>query len=209
MDSGKIHIQLGADRPEFPRMGKVEQRFDSPRLVDSATRIRNSVRNFLENGGNRMHPGSRIAITAGSRGIVGLPGMLRAVAEELRRFGADPFIIPAMGSHGGAREEGQEELLRGYGITPEETGMPIVASMDTVHIGDMSDGTRLYMDSAAYHADGIVVVNKVKHHADFKADIESGLCKMLVIGLGKHKGAAEFRYGWNPGTGQDSTHRCQ
>jgi hypothetical protein len=131
----------------------------------------------------------RVAITAGSRGITGIPAILATVVEELRRFGAEPFVVPAMGSHGGATAEGQTAVLYSLGITEEAVGCPIRATMETVQLGVTSEGIPVFLDRLAAEADGIVVVNRVKAHTDFSGPVESGLMKMLTIGLGKHRGA--------------------
>ena len=111
------------------------------------------------------------------------------MVEELRAVGAEPFVVPAMGSHGGATVEGQRAVLAEYGITEAEVGAPILATMDTVEVGTLDDGTPCYMDRHAWEADAVVVVGRVKAHTAFRAEIESGLCKMLAIGLGKQRGA--------------------
>jgi len=136
-----------------------------------------------------MYPGARIAITAGSRGISYIPEILSALVSALRELGAEPFIVPAMGSHGGATAEGQREVLEGYGITEARTGAPIRATMDVVEIGRTPAGVPIYIDRFAWEADGVIVCGRVKAHTAFKAQIESGLCKMLAVGLGKQRGA--------------------
>jgi hypothetical protein len=136
-----------------------------------------------------VRPGQRIAITAGSRGIANIATVIGSVAEAVRAAGAEPFVVPAMGSHGGANVEGQRALLAEYGITEREVGVPVLATMDTVTVGHLEDGTPCYMDRHAHEADGVIVVGRVKAHTAFRGDIESGLCKMLAIGLGKQRGA--------------------
>lgn len=139
---------------------------------------------------DRLAGGKRIAITAGSRGIANMDRTLRAIAAYVRGKGGSPFIVPAMGSHGGATAEGQRELLRHYGITEETMGCPILSSMEVEYLGDTADGTPVYCDKNAYHADGIIACNRVKPHTDFSAPNESGVLKILAIGLGKAKGAS-------------------
>jgi hypothetical protein len=130
-----------------------------------------------------------VAITGGSRGIADNQSNVRTVVEEVRAAGAEPFVVPAMGSHGGATVEGQRAVLAEYGITEAEVGAPILATMDTVTVGHLEDGTPCYMDRHAWEADAVIIVNRVKAHTAFRGDIESGLCKMLSIGLGKQRGA--------------------
>jgi hypothetical protein len=130
-------------------------------------------------------PGDRVAITAGSRGITNLVEVLRGVAREVEACGGKPFIVPAMGSHGGATAEGQVELLETLGVTEESVGCPIFSKMETQTLGETREGHKVYIDENAIGADGIIVVNRVKAHTDFRGKIESGLVKMMAIGLGK------------------------
>ena len=134
-------------------------------------------------------PGQRIAVTAGSRGIANIPLILRTVVEELKALGAKPFIVPAMGSHGGSTPEGQVELLNAMGITEESVGAPLVSSMEVRKVGELDDGVEIFLSKTAIDADGIFPVGRIKPHTDFKGEIESGLLKMLAIGLGNQKGA--------------------
>lgn len=174
-------------RAPLPRMVRVRQQLPDAFLPDVA----GAVREALATGGlrERVQPGQRIAITAGSRGISNIAVVIRTCIEELRAAGAEPFVVPAMGSHGGATPEGQRAVLAEYGITKAEVGAPILATMDTHTVGQLEDGTPCYMDLNAWQADGVLVVGRVKAHTAFRADIESGLCKMLAIGLGKQRGA--------------------
>jgi len=170
----------------FPKMVEARQIFNPPRLQDYVTEIR---RQLSSKGlAKRVRKGQRIAVTAGSRGIANIPEILRTVVEEIKAAGGEPFIIPTMGSHGGATAHGQVEVLRSLGITEESVGAPILSSMEVDRIGEIR-GTPVYMDKNALKADGIIVVNRVKPHTDFKGEIESGLMKMMAIGLGKQKGA--------------------
>lgn len=139
----------------------------------------------------RLKRGARVAITAGSRGIADIPLVIRTVAGVVREHGAEPFIVPAMGSHGGATVEGQRHVLAEYGITEQSVGAPIRASMETVQLGTLPNGTTLYFDAIAAAADATIVVNRVKAHTAFRGDVESGLCKMTCIGLGKAHGAEQ------------------
>jgi hypothetical protein len=168
-------------------MARVRQELPDEHIEDVA----GAVRDALAAGGlrERVKPGQRVAITAGSRGIANIQLVIRTVVEELRGVGAEPFVVPAMGSHGGATVEGQRAVLAEYGITEAEVGAPILATMDTHTVGHLDDGTPCYMDRHAWQGDAVVIIGRVKAHTAFRADIESGLCKMLAIGLGKQRGA--------------------
>lgn len=174
-------------RAPLPRMLRVRQQLPDEHLPDVVA----AVRAALAAGGlrERVRPGQRVAITAGSRGIANIQAVIRTVAEELKALGAEPFVVPAMGSHGGATVEGQRAVLAEYGITEAEVGAPLLATMDTVVVGHLDDGTPCFMDRHAWEGDAVVIVGRVKAHTAFRGDIESGLCKMLAIGLGKQRGA--------------------
>lgn len=133
-----------------------------------------------------------MAISAGSRGIANIALVIKSIAEHLKGLGATPFIVPAMGSHGGGTAEGQRTILESYGITPEYTGAEIRASMDTIVVGTTPEGIPVHFDRHASEADHVVVCGRVKPHTGFVGDIESGLMKMMLIGLGKHRGAAVY-----------------
>jgi hypothetical protein len=137
-----------------------------------------------------LQPGMRIAVGVGSRGITNLAEIVKAVIEELLAAGVRPFIIPAMGSHGGATPDGQRDVLATYGITVEAMGVPIEASLEVRQVGVTAEGAAVYCSVEALEADGIIVVNRIKPHTDFQGRLGSGLLKMCVIGLGKHAGAA-------------------
>ena len=139
----------------------------------------------------RIQPGMRIAITAGSRGIRNVDEITRSVVACVKACGASPFIVPAMGSHGGATAEGQRELLAGYGITEESMGCPILSSMETVLLGYSELGKPVYMDKNAYESDGVILSCRLKPHNAFRGPVESGPCKMMTVGLGKQKGAEQ------------------
>ncbi len=175
----------------YPRMVRIKQHFKSIPAIDN---IDEEVHKQLTKPGitSAIKAGDKVAITAGSRGVANIEIILRAVVNELRAIGAKPFIIPAMGSHGGATSAGQAEVLRHYNVTEETTGAPIISSMETVKLGQTSDGFPAYMDKNAYEADHVVVVNRIKQHTDFTGKIESGLVKMMAIGLGKRDGAATY-----------------
>ena len=137
----------------------------------------------------RIEPGMRIAVGCGSRGIRNYLPIAQATVNALKELGAKPFAVAAMGSHGGATADGQRELLASYGITPENLGVPVVTDMDAVSVGTNSWNQPVWRDKNALAADGVVLVNRVKPHTDFRGRFESGIVKMLVIGLGKQKGA--------------------
>ncbi|MGH7921308.1 MAG: hypothetical protein ACREQM_15400, partial [Candidatus Dormibacteraceae bacterium] len=138
-----------------------------------------------------IRPGMRVALGVGSRGIGSLQEAVIATVRELRALGAEPFIVPAMGSHGGATAEGQEAVLAGYGITEAEVGAPIRSALDTVSIGSVLDGVQLHLSRVALtEADAVIPICRVKPHTDFRHRVESGLHKMLAIGFGKHRGAS-------------------
>ena len=137
-----------------------------------------------------VKPGMEIAVTAGSRGIRNVDIITRAIVDFIKSCGAKPFIVPAMGSHGGATAEGQLEVLSSYGITPETMGCPIRSSMEVVKLGVSELGRTVYLDRNAYEADGIIVSCRIKPHNAFRGPYESGICKMLTVGLGKQAGAS-------------------
>ena len=171
----------------LPKMYRIRQKLDPPVVADVAAAVRAEIAT-LDLGG-RLKPGGRVAVTGGSRGVANIATILRATCDALKVLGAKPFIVPAMGSHGGATAEGQLKVLARYGVTPESMDVPILSSMETVEIGRMSWGLPVLLDRHAHDADHIVLVNRVKPHTNFRGHVESGLMKMLVIGLGKHQGA--------------------
>ena len=172
---------------ELPPVVRIRQRFGAECIAD----VPGTVRDALVGSGlsRRLPFGARIALTAGSRGISHIDEILATCVSTLRGMGAEPFVVPAMGSHGGATAAGQTEVLAGYGITEMSVGAPVLASMDVVEVGRTPDGVPVYMDRLAWEADGVIVCGRVKAHTAFKAPIESGLCKMLAVGLGKQRGA--------------------
>jgi len=171
----------------IPRMVRVRQRFDESCIEDVAGALREELsRNAIA---ALVRPGMRIAITAGSRGIDNIALVIREVASFLKEKGAHPFVIPAMGSHGGATACGQMEVLESFGIVEAYIGCPIHASMETVHIGTLDDGSPVQIDKYAAEADGIIPIGRVKPHTAFRARYESGVMKMMAIGLGKQQGA--------------------
>ena len=172
---------------DLPRFAPVRYERDQPAVedVEAATVDALSAVDGLAD----LPPGARIAVTAGSRGIHDMPETLRTAVAELGSMGFDPFVVPSMGSHGGATAEGQVETLASLGITEESMGCEIVASMDVERIGSDEDGRPVYASRDALAADAVLLANRVKLHTDFSGGVESGLCKMAVIGLGKQRGA--------------------
>ncbi|MDR1516268.1 MAG: nickel-dependent lactate racemase [Synergistaceae bacterium] len=171
----------------IPRMVRVRQSLVYPSVKDVALCL--SEKFAEKNALSGMKPGDTVAVTAGSRGITGLPVILRTVTSEIRAAGGAPFIFPAMGSHGGATAEGQSAMLDGMGISEDTVGAPVKSSMETVTVGETQDGSPVYMDKFASEADWIVVVNRIKPHVSFRGDYESGLMKMITVGMGKGRGA--------------------
>jgi len=180
-----IHALL-KDVP-LPRMVAIEMAFERPVLTDVGRSFAEKLHasRVLE----AIRPGMSVAVGAGSRGIANLPLITRLLVEELKKAGAKPFIFPAMGSHGGATPDGQRAVLARMGFTEEMMGVPIRATMDVVQVGSTPDGLPAYVDAIAAAADGIIVVNRIKPHTSFRGAVESGLSKMIVIGVGKQKGA--------------------
>lgn len=174
-------------KQKIPRMCRVRQIFDDFRITD----IGSEVRQKLARPGtlDRVRPGQRIAITAGSRGITDIAEVTATVVAEVKRAGGNPFIIPSMGSHGGATATGQASVLAGYGITEATMGCPVVSDMATVRIGTTAENKAVHIDRHAAEADGIIVIGRIKPHTAFQGTYESGLVKMTAIGLGKQYGA--------------------
>lgn len=180
----------GMEQVRLPRMARIRQIFDDSFVADPAATLQKELEQKAAACGDLT--GKRVAITVGSRGIPHLADIVRTTVLFLQDRGAKPFIVPAMGSHGNACAEGQLEIVNSYGITEESMGVPICSSMEVVLLGELEDGTPVYCDRFAAEADGLVVLNKIKPHTDFKGSHESGLAKMMAIGLGNHKGASMF-----------------
>jgi len=173
---------------KLPSMVKIGQNFPDEHLEDTAAAVSEQVAPFAA----RMKAESSAAVLVGSRGITDINLIAKAVIETLQDAGIRPFIVPAMGSHGGGTPEGQEEVLRGYGITEETMGVPINSSMETEIIGETADGLEVHFSKPALQADYVIPVGRVKPHTDFTGKVESGLCKMLAIGGGKHNGCSRI-----------------
>jgi len=174
----------------YPNMYRLRQRFEGPAIQD----IPAAVAAELARTGvaAAIKPGQTVALTAGSRGVANIATIVKATADYLKTIGAKPFIIPAMGSHGGGTAAGQLDVLRHYDITEETMGVPLRATMEVVQIGETGDGLPVWLDKYAAEADHIGVINRVKPHTDFSGTIESGLLKMMAIGLGKYHGAQHY-----------------
>ncbi|HIG54026.1 MAG TPA: DUF2088 domain-containing protein [Candidatus Latescibacteria bacterium] len=173
-----------------PRMLRVKQKFEAPTLEDIPAAVRTEVQSLALD--SKVTAGESVAISVGSRGIANIALIIKSLVEELKALGLEPFLVPAMGSHGGGVAEAQQAIIEGYGVTEEYTGAPIKASMETVQVGETEDGVPVFFDQYAYDADHVAVVGRIKPHTDFVGEIESGLHKMMLIGLGKHKGAALY-----------------
>jgi len=168
-------------------MYRIQQQFDTASIQDVAGAIRNEFSRVNLKG--KVQPGQRAAITVGSRGIEDLGTIVSTVVECIREMGLNPFILPAMGSHGGATAEGQARLLKELDITESSVNAPIVSSMDVISVGRLDCGAEIFIAKDALEADHLVVINRVKPHTLLRAEVESGLCKMLAVGCGKHQGA--------------------
>src|SRR6266403_340615 len=173
--------------PRFPRMVRVKQRFAGPTLPD----VQAAVRHELATIALPVRAGQSVALAVGSRGIVNIDAVVRATVDDLKARGARPFLFPAMGSHGGGTVDGQRSVLEHYGVTEAAMGCPIRATMEVVQVGTAL-GLPVWLDAHAAEADWIGLVNRVKPHTDFKGSIESGLFKMMTIGLGKYQGAIQY-----------------
>lgn len=171
----------------YPQIFRVHQTFDRPRVSDVPNEVAAQLAR-LQLGG-KIQPGQRVAISAGSRGIANIHLIIKAICDHVRSLGAQPFIVPAMGSHGGGTAEGQRKVIEGYGITEAFCGCPILASMETVIVCQAAEGFPVHFDKHAFGADHVIVCGRIKPHTGFVGEIESGLMKMMLIGLGKHEGA--------------------
>jgi uncharacterized protein (DUF362 family) len=174
---------------KLPKMYRIRQKFDDNKVEKIGETVKTELAKLSLRS---IQPGQRVAITAGSRGITNLAEVLRAVVEFIKSFDANPFVFPAMGSHGGATAEGQVAVLEKLGVTESYLKAPIISAMDVAEIARTADDVPVFVDKNALAADHIVVVNRVKSHTKFKAPIESGLMKMMAIGMGKLKGAGLY-----------------
>jgi len=174
----------------LPRLLMVRQKFPDRRIPDVAAEVRKQL--TASGFGARLKPGARVAIGVGSRGIHNIATIVRNVVGFWKDAGMQPFIFPAMGSHGAASAEGQSEVLAHYGITESSMGCPVISQLEVVSLGSTADGIEAFMDKLAYDSDGVMMVGRVKWHTDFSGKIESGLFKMMAIGLGKFAGAQRY-----------------
>lgn len=171
----------------FPKLFRVRQSFDAAKVADVPAAVQAQLAGLKLQ--EIVQPGQSVAITCGSRGVANIRAIIQACVGYFQSIGAMPFVVPAMGSHGGGTAEGQREVLASYGVTEEFLGCPIRASMETVVVCQTKEGFPVHFDKHAFGADHVLVVNRVKPHTGFAGDIESGLMKMMLIGLGKHEGA--------------------
>jgi len=171
----------------IPRVVRIEQTFERPVVKDVEGELKAKL--LAGKIASKITPGMSVALAVGSRGITDLPLMVKIIVNAIKEAGGNPFIVPAMGSHGGATAEGQRDMLIGMGMREDYIGAPIRATMETVVVGESEDGLPCNIDKFAYEADGIVIINRVKPHVAFRGPFESGLMKMVTIGLGKQKGA--------------------
>ena len=171
----------------IPYVASVSQKFDRPRMDDPG----DALKQILNTSGvlESVFPKMEIAIAVGSRGISNQPVLVKLIAEALREKGARPFLVPAMGSHGGATADGQKKMLEDLGFGRDKIGVQIRSSMETVRVGTSENGLPVHVDKNAHEANGIVIINRIKPHTSFRGPYESGLMKMIAIGLGKQKGA--------------------
>ena len=184
---------------DFPKVFRVRQSFDGPRIEDIESEVQTQLDKL--NLQEKIRPGQTVAITAGSRGIANIALIIKSAVEHLKKTGAVPFIVPAMGSHGGATPEGQRELIESFGINEDYCGCPIRADMSTVVVGRAPQEFDVHIDKFAYEADHVLVCGRVKPHTGFSGEVQSGLLKMMLIGLGKcngagvyHRAAADFGF---------------
>jgi hypothetical protein len=175
---------------KLPRICLVRQHLPDRRISDIPTETREQLE--LADFASSSPDGARIAIGVGSRGIARLDTVVRAIVDYWKEHGAHPFIFPAMGSHGGGTAEGQASVLAHYGVDEARMGCPVVSCLDVVPMGRTPEGIETYLDKQAFESDGVLMVNRIKWHTDFTGSIESGLCKMSAIGMGKLAGARQY-----------------
>ena len=187
-----MSIKSSVEDCTSPRLARFQRPLPSSALADVGAAVQQAL---TETFSSADVAGRRIAVGLGSRGVANYALVARRIVDWLRRHGAEPFIVPAMGSHGGATATGQRAVLAGWGITSESMGVPVRATMEAVELGRAGDpAVRVFMDRNAHAADAVLVVNRVKPHTDFHGPVESGLIKMAVIGLGKRRGAESIHF---------------
>ena len=175
---------------KLPKFVQVHQRFEAPVVEDIGITTEAEVARMIVQAG--MSSGASVAVAAGSRGIMHIATIIKHTVDALHNEGMKPFIVPAMGSHGGATSDGQLRVLNNYGISEATMSCPIRSDIEPELIGETGDGLPVYIDRNALSADHIVIVNRIKPHTDFAGDIGSGSMKMMAIGLGKQKGASFY-----------------
>ena len=180
-------INVILENVKLPKVIKVSQKFENIKLNDVEENLYEKL--IKKNLGKKIKEGSSIAITGGSRGISCYTKLMKTIVDFVKEKGGIPFIVPAMGSHGGGNAIGQIKMLEKLGISEKNMGCKIISSMEVVEIGKTSKNLPVYIDKKAYSADGIILLNRVKAHTSFRGEYESGLIKMIAIGLGKRKGA--------------------
>ena len=188
-DNVQINIPGGLDF-DVPKMIRVKQNFEDHKIDDVALAVKNEI--LKPEITQTIKAGASIAIGVGSRGVANIDIAVKSLVSSLKELGAVPFIFPAMGSHGGGTVENQTALLAGYGVTEDKVGAEIRATMETVVPVVLDDSTKVHMDKFAYEADGVILINRVKPHTNFRGAIESGIVKMMTIGMGKINGASEL-----------------
>jgi hypothetical protein len=176
--------------PDYPDIFRVRQSFDRTQVSDIPAEVESQLSKLQLSG--KVLPSQTVAISAGSRGIANIHLIIKAIVDHFKGIGAKPFIVPAMGSHGGGTPEGQRGIIEGYGVTEEFCGCPIKASMETIIVCQADEGFPVHFDKHASEADHVVVCGRVKPHTNFFGDIQSGLMKMMLIGYGKHNGASIY-----------------
>ena len=186
LDISKLKV-IGIEQIKFPEMIKIEQNIPDIHLTNIFDTVQKQIATTRFN--ERVKKGSRVAIAVGSRNIDKLADVVSALITEVKKIGGIPFIIPAMGSHGGGTADGQVKILRDLDINSKKLDIPIISSMEVIKIEETKNHIPVYIDREAMSADAIIIVARIKPHTDFSGDIESGLLKMLAVGLGKHKGA--------------------
>ena len=187
-----MSIKSSVEDCTSPRLARFGRELPSSALADVGAAVQQALTDTFSTADVA---GRRIAVGLGSRGVANYALVARRIVDWLRRQGAEPFIVPAMGSHGGATAAGQREVLAGWGIASESMGVPVRATMEAVELGRVGDPpVRVFMDRNAHAADAVLVVNRVKPHTDFHGPVESGLIKMAVIGLGKRRGAESIHF---------------
>src|SRR5271165_3552189 len=182
----------------FPKLLPVRQKFPDRQIPNVADEVRKQL--AAAEFAARVRPGAHIALGVGSRGIANIATIVRATVDYWKDAGCSPFVFPAMGSHGAATAAGQADVLAHYGVHAAAMGCPILSSLDVVPLGETSEGIGAFLDRSAYSSDGVMLIGRVKWHTDFSGKLESGLFKMMAIGLGKFAGAQRYHtYGYKLG----------